>query len=178
LFFDSSARIKLGGRNLAGASLTPSNNATLILEGGYFVTLDMAIVVSGGVPPTTTFTGTGTIAGLGKLGKATYGPAVIAMNYYIRGLGSLTPYLGAGPAYAFIFSTQDGAVRNLGVDGNWGFAIQAGCDYRITKNWSLSADVKHISLKVSARGELFDEPVAAHVTLDPTIVSLGVSYHW
>src|SRR4030095_3270822 len=69
LLFDSSARIKLGGRDLAGASLTPSDNATRILEGGYVVTPDVAVVVSGGVPPTTTFTGTGTIAGLGTLGK-------------------------------------------------------------------------------------------------------------
>jgi hypothetical protein len=25
---------------------------------------------------------------------------------------------------------------------------------------------------------LLREPVAAHVTLDPTIIGLGVSYHW
>jgi outer membrane protein W len=48
----------------------------------------------------------------------------------------------------------------------------------MTKNWSLSAAVTHISLKVSAKGELLGDPVAASVTLDPTIVCLGVSYHW
>jgi outer membrane protein len=175
LLFDSSASITLAGSHLAGASLTASDNTTLILEGGYFVTPDMAIVFSGGIPPQTTFTGNGTIAGLGELGKATYGPAVLSV---IKGLGSLKPYVGVGPAYAFIFSTTDGAVGDLHVDGNWGFAVQAGFDYRMTKNWSSSADVKYISLKVHAHGELFNEPVEAHVTLDPTVVSLGLSYHW
>jgi outer membrane protein len=178
LFFDSSAQIALGGKQLAGASLTAANNATLILEGGYFVTPDIAVEVSGGIPPRTTFTGKGSIAGLGELGKATYGPAVVSVNYYIKGLGSLRPYVGVGEAYAFIFSTQDGAVKNLRVDGNNGFAYQGGFDYRMTKNWSLSADVKHINLKVKAKGELLNAPVAASVTLDPTIVSLGVTYHW
>lgn len=178
LLFDSNASITLGGSHLAGASLQASDNATLILEGGYFVTPNVAIVFSGGIPPRTTFTGTGTIAGLGELGNATYGPAVLSVNYYVSGLGSLKPYIGVGPAYAFIFSTNDGVVRDLHVNGNWGFAVQAGCDYRITKNWSLSADVKYISLEVHARGELFSEPVKAHVTLDPTVISLGVKYRW
>jgi outer membrane protein len=178
LFFDSSASINLGGRHLDGASLKASDDATLLLEAGYFLTRDIAVVFSGGVPPTTNFHGTGTIAELGLLGEATYGPAVLSLNYYFKGLGSLQPYLGVGPAYAFIFSSQDGAVRHLDVDGNWGFAVQAGFDYRMTKNWSAFADVKYIDLKVHAHGELFNEPVKAHVTLDPTIVSLGVSYHW
>jgi outer membrane protein len=178
LLFDSSAQIALVGKKLAGASLTASNNATLILEGGYFVTPNIAVELSGGIPPKTTFSGKGSIAGLGELGKATYGPAVLSVNYYFKGLGSLRPYLGAGEAYAFIFSTQDGAVKNLRVDGNNGFAFQGGFDYRLTRNWSLSADVKHISLKVNAKGELLGAPIAASVTLDPTIVSLGASYHW
>jgi outer membrane protein len=178
LFFDSSAKIALGGKDLAGASLTASNNGTLIIEGGYFITRDIAVEISGGIPPTTTFTGKGTIAGLGELGKATYGPAVFSVNYYFKGLGSLRPYLGVGEAYAFIFSTKDGAVRDLHVNGNRGFVVQGGFDYRVTKNWSVFADLKHISLKVNARGELLNAPVTASVTLDPTIASLGISYHW
>ena len=178
LFFDSSAKIALGGKDLAGASLTASNNGTLIIEGGYFITRNLAVEISGGIPPTTTFTGKGTIAGLGELGKAKYGPAVLSVNYFFRGLGSFRPYLGVGEAYAFIFSTEDGAVKDLHVNGNRGFVVQGGFDYRLAKNWSLFADVKHISLKLNARGELLNAPVTASVTLDPTIASLGVSYHW
>jgi len=178
LFFDSSAKIALGGKDLPGASLTASNNATLIIEGGYFLTRNLAVEISGGIPPTTTFTGKGTIAGLGKLGKATYGPAVLSLNYYFKDLGSLRPYLGVGEAYAFIFSTEDGAVKDLRVNGNRGFVVQGGFDYRMNKNWSVFADLKHISLKVNARGELLSAPVTASVTLDPTIASLGVSYRW
>ena len=178
LFFDSSAKIALGGKDLPGASLTASNNGTLIIEGGYFLTRNLAVEISGGIPPTTSFTGKGTIAGLGELGKATYGPAVFSVNYYFNGPASFRPYLGIGEAYAFIFSTEDGAVKDLHVNGNRGFVVQGGFDYRLAKNWSLFADVKHISLKLNARGELLNAPVTASVTLDPTIASLGVSYHW
>jgi outer membrane protein len=178
LFFDSSANISLGGKEFPGASLTASNNATLIMEGGYFITRDIALEISGGIPPTTSFTGKGTIAGLGQLGKATYGPAVFSVNYNFKALGSLRPYFGVGEAYAFIFSTEDGAVKDLKVDGNRGFVVQGGFEYRINHDWSVFADLKHISLKVNARGELLNEPVTASVTLDPTIASFGVSYHW
>lgn len=178
VFFDSSAHISWGGKELPGASLTASNSATVLIEGGYFITPDIALEISGGIPPTTSSTGKGTIAGLGELGKATYGPAVFSVNYYIKGLGSLRPYFGVGEAYAFIFSTEDGAVKDLKVDGNRGFVVQGGFEYRIADNWSVFADLKHISLKLNARGELLNEPVAASVTLDPTIGSLGVSYHW
>jgi len=90
LLFDSSALIDLGGKKLAGASLTASNNATLILEGGYFVTPNIAVESSGGVPPKTIFTGKGSIAGLGELGKATYGPTVLGVNPHWRDQGITT----------------------------------------------------------------------------------------
>jgi outer membrane protein len=79
----------------------------MTIEAGYFITHTLAVEFSGGIPPTTIFSGEGSIAGLGELGKTKYGPAVLSLDYYFNGLGAMRPYLGIGEAYAFIFSTQE-----------------------------------------------------------------------
>src|SRR5262245_45822729 len=68
LRFDTDASIKAAGNQLPGSNLRASNNVTLGLGIGYFVTPDVSLLAVLGVPPTTTLTGQGTLSGL-TLGK-------------------------------------------------------------------------------------------------------------
>jgi outer membrane protein len=178
VMFDSGASLTLGGVGVPGASAKASNNVTAMFELGYFINDNISVQFTGGYPPTSTLTGTGTIASLGTLGKATYGPAVASMNYHLTNFGAFQPYVGLGIAYAIIFASHDGAVHNLSVQGEGGWALQGGADYYLNRNWSLFVDAKYIFLHVSATGNALGLPVTAQVRLDPTIVSGGVSYHW
>jgi len=178
VMFDSGASLTLGGVAVPGASAKASNNVTAMFEFGYFINDNISVQLTGGYPPISTLTGTGTIASLGTLGKATYGPAVASMNYHLTNFGAFQPYVGLGVAYAIIFASHDGAVHNLSVQGEGGWALQGGADYYLNRNWSLFVDAKYIFLHVSATGNALGLPVTAQVRLDPTIVSGGVSNHW
>jgi outer membrane protein len=178
LFYNASANLTLGGAPVPGGSAKAPNNFTAMFEFGYFMTPNLSVQLTGGYPPTATINGAGTVATLGTLGKVTYGPAALTFNYNYKGLGPFQPYLGVGIAYAIIFANHDGAVRNLNVDGEAGFVIQGGADYFINRNWSVFVDAKHIFLRANATGNVMGLPGTAALTVDPTIVSGGVSYHW
>jgi len=73
----------------------------------------------------------------------------------------------------------DGAVSQLRVHNNWGFVLQAGIEYQLSKKWELYFDYKRLWLYVKA--ERFIEgaaPVKARVTLDPTLISAGITFHF
>jgi outer membrane protein len=178
VIFDSSANLTLAGANVPSASAHAGNNVTAIIEFGYYINDNLSIQLTGGYPPTTTLTGTGNIAALGALGKATYGPAVLTLDYHLKTFGAFQPYIGAGFVEAIIFSTQSGAVHNLNIPSSGGWAVEGGFDYFVTPNWSIFADAKYLFLTVGATGNVGGAPVTAHVRLDPTIVSAGLAYHW
>jgi outer membrane protein len=73
LLFDTDASIKAAGNPLPGSNLHASNNVTLGLGIGDFITPNVSLLAVLGVPPTTTLTGQGSLSGL-TLGKVTYGP--------------------------------------------------------------------------------------------------------
>jgi outer membrane protein len=178
ILFDSSASLTLAGATVAGASAKAGDNITAMFEAGYYINNNLSVQLTGGYPPTTALKGTGAIAGLGTLGKASYGPAGVSFNYHLTNFGAFQPYLGAGIVYAIIFGTKDGAVSNLRIPGSGDWVLQGGFDYFLTRNWSVFVDARKVFLTLSASGDALGFPVGANVRLDPTIVSGGVTYHW
>jgi outer membrane protein len=178
VLFDSSATLTLAGATVPSASAHAGDNVTAIIEFGYYINDNISIQLTGGYPPTTTLTGTGNIAALGALGKATYGPAVLTLDYHLKTFGAFQPYIGGGFVEAIIFSTQSRAVHNLRIPSSGGWAVEGGFDYFVTPNWSIFADAKYLFLTVGATGDVGGAPVTAHVRLDPIIVSTGLAYHW
>lgn len=178
VFFDSSAKLYTAAGQVPGASARADNNFSGLFEFGYFFTDNIAVSLTGGVPPTTTLNGRGTASALGALGQVTYGPATLTAHYHYKGLGNFQPYAGLGVGYAVIFGSKDGSVTNLDVKGAPAFVMQAGFDYAVNRNWSAFVDVKHLLLSVDATGNLGPTPVTARVRLDPTIVFSGIAYHF
>ena len=179
VFFDSSAKLYNAAGQVDGASARATDNLAALFEIGYFFTNEIAVSLTGGVPPTTTLNGRGTASAFGTLGKVTYGPATLTAHYHFKDFGALQPYAGLGVGYAIIFGQQDGAVQQLKVKGAPAFVMQAGADWMIDKNWGVFVDVKKLLLSVDASGNLLGAvPVTARVRLDPTIVFTGVSYRF
>jgi outer membrane protein len=134
-----------------------------------------------GLPPTTTITGTGSVAALGTIGRVKFGPASLTAQYQFTGAGSIQPYVGAGVAYSVVFKTTDGAVTNLDVDNAWGSVLQAGAEFNLTPTTGIYVDVKKIFLKTKARGNapaLGGVPVTADAKLNPLVVGAGVVYRF
>jgi outer membrane protein len=122
--------------------------------------------------------GRGTVSSFGKLGKVRFGPAVATVVYRLPEWHGLRPYVGAGIAHLFILKEYDGSVTDLKVGDDWGFVLQTGVEYRLSRKWALFADYKHVGLSVPAAGYLAGEPIRAQVKLNPNLFSAGIKFHF
>jgi outer membrane protein len=93
-------------------------------------------------------------------------------------LGRFQPYLGAGPAFMYVFDDNDGLMNRLKVKEAVGFAFQAGADFMIDQHWGLFVDAKKAILRTHATGFLGVLPVKADVKLDPLVLSGGLTYRF
>jgi opacity protein-like surface antigen len=58
---------------------------------------------------------------------------------------------------------------------SFGFALQAGVDFKLDKNWSINLDVK----KVQIRSDVFISGArASDVKVDPLLIGVGVGYRF
>jgi outer membrane protein len=174
-FYHSSAEIATNGQLLPGASANVTDNSTLTVDVGYDITHDVSALLMVGVPPRPLINGRGTVATLGQLGQVRYGPVILTGRYSVRNWGAFRPYAGTGVAYAIILKNHDAAVSRLDVHNHFGFVLQTGAEWSVGGNWELFADFKQLWLAVNAKGLLTGGvPVKAHVTLNPSLVSLGM----
>jgi len=174
-FYHSSAEIATNGQLLPGASANVTDNSTLTVDVGYDITRDVSALLMVGVPPRPLINGRGTVATLGQLGQVRYGPVILTGRYSVRKWSSFRPYAGTGVAYAIILKNHDAAVSRLDVHNHFGFALQTGAEWSVGGNWEIFADFKQLWLAVNAHGALAGGvPVKAHVTLNPSLVSLGM----
>ena len=78
-----------------------------------------------------------------------------------------------------ILKEHDAAVSQLKVHNSWGAVLQAGAEYELGRKWGLFVDLKEIWLAVNADGLLgCGVPFTARVKLNPSLVSLGIKYHF
>jgi outer membrane protein len=173
--YDSSARISSPAGTIPGATAHVSNNTTAILDVGYDVTPRVFVMLMAGVPPKPRIYGRGAAAPFGELGGVTYGPAILTAGYRIPVEQRLELYFGTGAAYAIVLHNHDAAISGLEVHNHFGFALQAGVEYAVSRRWQLFADVKQLWLSVDANGSLDGAvPVAARVQLNPSLISVGI----
>ncbi|MFM0415715.1 MULTISPECIES: OmpW/AlkL family protein [Paraburkholderia] len=174
--FDEKAELKLAGNTVPGAGADVKNNAAFLAELGYRLLPNLSLALTVGVPPTTTLTGNGTVAAVGKIGKVEYAPAALTLQYQFDSFARfhIYPYVGAGVTYLKIFDTSDGAVSDFQVRNAWGGLAQIGMEYRLTKHVGLFVDLKKFIVRTSATGALGGAPVYAHVRLDPLVAQTGL----
>lgn len=176
--YDESATIAMDGTTIPGANVSFDPSYTAALEFGWYFTPNFAIALSSGYPPTVSAMGAGTIAAYGSLGKVTGGMIELNGQYHFTNFGNFQPYVGAGPTYFHVFNTQDGALSSFAVDDAFGFNLQIGADWMITKNFGLFVDVKKIFISTSARGFAGPSTLTSDVRLDPTIISAGLTLRY
>ena len=176
--YHSSATIGTGGQLIPGATANVSNNLTVMFDVRRHITNYLSLSLMGGIPPKPSITGKGSVVSLGELGQVRYGPAILTADYHLPTVGSFRPYVGGGAAYAIILKEHDAAVSQLKVNNNWGSVVEGGAERDLNRTVALFVDVKEVWLSVDAHGSLAGVvPVAAHVKLNPTIVSVGMRFH-
>ncbi len=156
---DESSNVNIGGKVEAKNAITPE------VDLSYFITDNIAVEAIAA-------TSRGS-----ELGKAWVLPPTVTLQYHFTPDQTFSPYVGAGINYSLFYNEKTASgFTDLKVDGGFGYALQAGTDIWINKNWGLNLDVKKVFLNVDAK--LNGGAVSADVDLDPWIVGAGVSYHF
>jgi outer membrane protein len=179
---------------LPGIGATVSNVATLGFEAGYFVTPNVSVDVSAGVPMWATDKTKGALAGALPLQSGTLlakiMPSFVPVTalYHFTQFGAFQPYVGGGVAAVFSFAKRDAFDTGVDVHPTAGLILQGGADVMIDQHWGWTFDVKKLfaHVKADATGEDLTQfgygklPVAnsQKAYFEPWVLSTGVTYRF
>lgn len=170
--------LSVGGAPFPGADLSTYEHHTPTVQVGYFLTRHFAANLIVGFPPTIDVFGGGTIGALPMLGRVTYGPAALTLQYHPIRHGRIRPYVGAGLSYMIVFDTDDGAFQELEVENDLGPAFDAGVDFMVNSRWGLFIDVKKALLRPRSTGTFNGLAVVGDTRLDPWAFSAGAVFRF
>ena len=175
LILDERAEIYAAGTRVDGGSIKIKSHLTFAVEAGYYLTPNLAVSFTGGLPPNVKIEASGTMDGLGRVGATTYGPTTATLHYHVTEMGRFQPYFGVGPAFMYVFDETDGIMSKLHIKHAVGYAVQAGANYMFTDRLGVFFDVKKAILRTEATGSLGAAPIKADIKLDPLVLHTGVT---
>lgn len=109
-----------------------------------------------------------------NVGSFKHLPPTLTLQYHFLPNAQFSPYLGAGLNYTRISNVNLQGGLGLEKDST-GYALQAGFDYKLDKNWSINVDVK----KVQIRSDVFlNGNRISQVKLDPVLFGVGLGYRF
>lgn len=103
-------------------------------------------------------------------------PPVLTLQYHFNPDGKWQPYVGAGLNYTFTYADKKGgSVSKVSYSDEFGYAFQAGVDYKLNDTWSLNFDLKKVfvSTDIVANNGAVN---AKGTDLDPWVIGIGVGY--
>ena len=166
-----------GRTDTLGGSARTSDDQIPELDFSYFFTKHIAAEL---ILATTKHTVEvkGSTAGDLDLGTMRIIPPVLTLQYHFLPDGRFSPYVGAGVNYVIVADKSTGrSVNNVSYSNEFGFALQAGLDYRINDRWSVNIDVKKVFVDTDIH--VNDGTIKADGTdLDPLIVGFGFGYRF
>ena len=195
LWGQSPAALALGDPTVfpAGVGATLTDVATLGFEVGVFLTRNISVDVSGGIPFYVKDKTKGyNPANPGLFSGTTLSqimPAIIPITvlYHFDNFGSLRPYIGGGVAVGWSFDNRNAFLSDVQVGGSVGPVVQGGFDYMINRDWGVSLDVKKAFNYVEAHSNGLNipgipAPVPAetiqHTHFEPWLFSISLLYRF
>jgi outer membrane protein len=169
---EDGSSIKTAGGANTGLSTQVDNNFIPELDLSYFITDNIAVEAIAGVTQHHVSANPGKV----NLGDVWLLPPTITAQYHFFTKERISPYIGAGINYTFLFGESGGTAQPMSYSNSFGPAVQAGIDIALTGNWSLNLDVKKIfiSTDVKAAGGA----LKTTVDLDPWLVGVGIGYRF
>lgn len=101
-------------------------------------------------------------------------PTLTVQYHFMPNDTAIRPYVGAGLNYTNFSSVSLPTGLNV-KRGSWGWALQAGLDVPLNKQWSLNVDVKKVQIRadVTAGGADLDT-----LKVDPVLIGVGLGYRF
>jgi len=163
---DESSTTSNGGRIKAGNAVMPELDITYFFNDNFSAELILA----------TTKHDIGEVAPNIDLGSVWVLPPTLTLQYHFNNKTAFKPYVGAGINYTIFYGEDSGAAADIDYDNGFGYALQAGLDYKLDDHWMLNMDVKKIFLNTDA--SVNNGAVTADVDLDPWVFGFGLGYRF
>ncbi|MGB6310465.1 MAG: OmpW family outer membrane protein, partial [Steroidobacteraceae bacterium] len=113
------------------------------------------------------------IGGSGHAGTFRLMPDFLTLKYGFLPESALRPYLGLGLNVTSIYAVH---AAPFGLSKTTvGPAAQAGLDIRLSKHWSLNADLKWARSRPDVQ---FDGAGIGHMRMDPLLFGIGIGYRF
>jgi outer membrane protein len=162
-----------------GADAEVGNATTVIFTYERMFNPNMGVELEIGVPPTIKAKATGSVAFLGDdvLSAKNLAPTVF-LNYHFGQPGDTwRPFAGIGINYTKFASAKSKLAPDVQMGDSTGWAVHAGTDYNINKEWSVWASVSALKVKskVVASGTTV---LTTTVDFRPIVYSAGVGYRF
>lgn len=112
-----------------------------------------------------------------KIGTFRHLPPTLTLQYHFTPDSTISPYVGAGVNYTRFSgdSISVGGTRLSLEDDSVGFALQAGLDFKLDKNWSINFDVKKVQIRSDV---MAGDTKISKVKVDPYLIGIGVGYRF
>jgi len=110
-------------------------------------------------------------------------PLDLGLNYNFGGTGRATPYVGGGLSYiTFDFdgdtSVSTGQPRGADIDGEVQFYVQAGFDFELNQNWSISAEAIYRQIDAEVEVDDLGQGLDQKVDMSGPVFNLGLAIKW
>lgn len=118
-------------------------------------------------------------AGTIDLGSTWVLPPTLTLQYHPIPASRFSPYVGAGVNYTIFYSeggSRSPGITSVNIQDTWGFALNAGVNYEISRNWLANLDVKYLFLSPDVR--VNGGAVTGNADLNPWVLGLGVRYRF
>lgn len=163
----------------AGADAETGNATTVIFVYERLVTPNVGVELVLGIPPKIKAKATGTVAFLGDdvLSAHNLAPTLL-VNYHFGQPGDkLRPYVGGGINYTKFTGIESKLASDVKMSDSTGWAVQAGVDYALDKQWGLFASVAALKVKSKL---VASGTTVLQTTIDfrPIVYSFGASYRF
>ena len=162
-----------GTTDTLGGSARTSDAYVPELDFSYFFTKNIAAeLILGSTKHTVEVKGSS--SGDLDLGTVRTLPPVLTLQYHFFPEKMFSPYVGAGVNYTITFDEKKGrSVNSIKYSNEFGYAFQAGLDFKINDSFSLNLDVKKVFVDtdIIVNGGAIN---AKGTDLNPLIVGIGV----
>jgi outer membrane protein len=161
-----------------GADAEIDDATTVLFTYERLITPNIGIELVLGVPPKIKATATGSVAFLGEvLSAKNVGPTAF-VNYHFGQPGDTwRPFAGIGINYTRFDDAKSPIAPKVEMSDSTGWAVHAGTDYNINKEWALWASVSALKVKskVVATGTTV---IQSTVDFRPIVYSAGIGYRF
>ena len=166
-----------GTTDALGGSARTSNDVIPEVDFSYFLTDNIAAELILATSKHNVYVDQSTGGDL-RLGNVRTLPPVLTLQYHFQPKADFSPYIGAGINYTITYGANTGpSVTDVKYSNEFGYAFQAGFDYKLTDRWSFNVDVKkvYVDTDIVANGGAIN---ALNTDLNPLIIGLGLGYRF